>query len=99
MKATGRTMKNYYRTMLMIGTLTFTANAYAFPEIPFCPGGGPPGWVNYFNDKREQNKWRHYSPNYDAIQHRGNMQPTGNHPRYRQPYKNRPLNYRPLFER
>ena len=33
-------------------------SSYAFPEIPFCPAGGPPGWLNHFNYKRDQNIWR-----------------------------------------
>ena len=33
-------------------------DSYAFPEIPFCPAGGPPGWLNHFNHKRDQNIWR-----------------------------------------
>jgi len=32
--------------------------AEAFPGIPFCPMGGPPGWANRFFDHREN----YYSP-------------------------------------
>lgn len=29
-----------------------STQAAAFPEIPFCPLGGPPGWANrIFNDR------------------------------------------------
>ena len=24
----------------------FEAQAFSFPEMPFCPFGGPPGWYN-----------------------------------------------------
>lgn len=26
--------------------VAFEAQAFSFPEIPFCPLGGPPGWFN-----------------------------------------------------
>lgn len=32
--------------ILLVSTLSFNANA--FPELPFCPMGGPPGWMNRF---------------------------------------------------
>lgn len=33
------------RILLLVLTL-FSTGAAAFPEIPFCPIGGPPGWFN-----------------------------------------------------
>ena len=42
-----------------------------FPEIPFCPLGGPPGWFNTLFDS-DHKRWRYpppyyrYPPNYPA---------------------------------
>lgn len=29
-------------------------------EFPFCPSGGPQGWMNYFEYKRDKNRWQQY---------------------------------------
>ncbi len=60
-------------------------NAFAFfTELPFCPSGGPPGWMNYFDHKRDQNIWRqrNYRPHhYPASFYQGNYGPySGNYP-------------------
>ncbi len=36
------------------------AVAVALPEIPFCPLGGPPGWLNRLTDDDDH----HYPPPY-----------------------------------
>lgn len=46
------------KTILVIFVSMLPIDSYAFPEIPFCPAGGPPGWLNHFNYNREQNIWR-----------------------------------------
>lgn len=41
------------RQLLLVPLLLISleAKAFFFPEIPFCPLGGPPGWANrIFND-------------------------------------------------
>jgi hypothetical protein len=38
----------------------FSRSGYPRKELPFCPGGGPPGWMNYFDYKRDQNIMRRY---------------------------------------
>jgi hypothetical protein len=48
------------KLLLIISTFTFTIDSLARKEIPFCPAGGPPGWMNYFDHKRDENKWRRY---------------------------------------
>lgn len=48
---------------------TMPEAGFARKELPFCPGGGPPGWMNYFDYKRDQNIWRQQ-----------NYQPYSNHP-------------------
>ena len=35
-----------------------SANAFAFPELPFCPLGGPPGWFNRMTPDND----RYYGP-------------------------------------
>jgi hypothetical protein len=50
-----KTPLNYFLTAFLS---ILPLDSYAFPEIPFCPAGGPPGWLNHFNYKRDQNIWR-----------------------------------------
>lgn len=54
-------MKALLKLFIIVVAGTFTTRISAFPELPFCPAGGPPGWLNYFNDKRDKNIWRRYS--------------------------------------
>ena len=35
-----------YRRLLFLILMLSCSGACAFPEIPFCPLGGPPGWFN-----------------------------------------------------
>ena len=43
--------------------LSLEAKAFFFPEIPFCPLGGPPGWANrIYND----DYYRYPPPGYTA---------------------------------
>ncbi len=37
-----------YRRLLFLFLIFVPAISVAFPEIPFCPLGGPPGWFNRF---------------------------------------------------
>ncbi|MBT8130556.1 MAG: hypothetical protein KJP10_11225 [Gammaproteobacteria bacterium] len=54
-------MKKQYRLIkqaaVLIPLLLGSAGAAAFPEIPFCPLGGPPGWWNRMVDDDD-----HYYP-------------------------------------
>lgn len=52
-------MKNSLTIVTITCMTLISTNSFAFPEIPFCPAGGPPGWLNHFNYKRDQNIWRH----------------------------------------
>jgi len=74
-------MKVFFKLFIVLLGLSLSPASHAFPELPFCPAGGPPGWMNYFNDKRDQNNWRRYSQYYAT-------------PAYRQPAYYRPA-YRP----
>lgn len=56
-------MKVLLKLLIIFVFASLATNSHAFPELPFCPAGGPPGWINYFNDKRDQNIWRHYLQN------------------------------------
>lgn len=71
-------------------TLSLSLNGYAFPELPFCPAGGPTGWLNYFNYKRDQDNWRRYSwlsPSaYNTVSYPGYYAPAF-------PYANRRYDY------
>ena len=55
-------MKVLFKLSIISIAAALSANSHAFPELPFCPAGGPPGWMNHFNYKRDQNIWRHYRP-------------------------------------
>ena len=48
---------------LPVSTMSFPG----FPrkELPFCPGGGPPGWMNHFDYKQDQ-KIRQRYPHYQS---------------------------------
>jgi hypothetical protein len=78
----GLAMKALLKSFIILYACLLTSRSYAFPEIPFCPAGGPPGWLNYFNDKRDQNIWHRYSrytPGaYHTGQYRGNYVPAYN---------------------
>jgi len=49
--------------IFIVLSLTTAQNSYAWPELPFCPSGGPPGWMNYFDYKRDKNNWRNHFRN------------------------------------
>ncbi len=52
-------MKVSFKFFIILIFSGYSDAGYAFPELPFCPAGGPPGWLNYFNYKRDQNILRH----------------------------------------
>ena len=54
-------MKALLKLFIIVVAGTFAARTGAFPEFPFCPAGGPPGWLNYLNDNHDKNIWRRYS--------------------------------------
>jgi len=37
--------------------LLISSSASAFPEIPFCPIGGPPGWFNRMTDNHSDYRY------------------------------------------
>jgi hypothetical protein len=65
-------MKTQLKLCLIFFTLFNSVSGYSRGEFPFCPAGGPPGWMNYFDYKRDQNILRrqqdyqrvHYYPYY-----------------------------------
>jgi hypothetical protein len=56
-------VKVLFKFLVILVISSLASASYAFPELPFCPAGGPPGWMNHFNHKHEQNIWRHYYRN------------------------------------
>jgi hypothetical protein len=84
-------MKTLINTFFLLIVLPFSMSVCAFPEIPFCPAGGPPGWMNYFDYRQNQNRWapnHYYSENhlpanyYQIPHHSNNGNYTNNHPGY-----------------
>ncbi len=80
---------------LVLIALSLPTTAMSFPgfprkELPFCPGGGPSGWLNYFDYKRDQNIRRRYQ-NY---QH-PNLQSYDNKSRPHRSAYSRPYPYSP----
>ena len=58
------------RLALIFIALSLPMKAMPFPgfprkKLPFCPDGDPPGWLNHFDYKRDQNIRRRY-PNYQS---------------------------------
>ena len=49
-------------------SLSFTSSSFAFPELPFCPAGGPPGWFNRLTQNNDHYRWRNHN-GYGAPQH------------------------------
>ena len=45
--------------MLLVMTLPAVVQAFSFPEISFCPLGGPPGWFNRISGEHDR---RYYPP-------------------------------------
>ncbi len=76
-------MRVLTKFLLILIALCLSTNCFARWEIPFCPAGGPPGWMNYFDDKRDQNIWRHYL----------NYPPANSYQNYYRPVYNRPVPY------
>lgn len=60
-------MKITLNSVIILLLSTFSTSGYAFPELPFCPAGGPTGWLNHFNYKRDQNIWRRHSQYRPAV--------------------------------
>ena len=54
-------MNALIHTLLTLICLSLSTNLSAYPEIPFCPAGGAPGWMNYIDYKRNQNRWQQSS--------------------------------------
>jgi hypothetical protein len=82
--STGFKMKFFLTLSILFSTASLSFNNHAFPELPFCPAGGPPGWMNHFNYKRDQNSWRRHSRQ---------APPAYKRPAYYGPNYNRPYNY------
>lgn len=94
-------MKALLKSIIILYACLLTARSYAFPEIPFCPAGGPPGWLNYFNDKRDQNirhRYSRYTPGaYNAGQYQGYHVPAYNPGYRRYDYIEQPYTYIPRY--
>jgi len=67
-------MKTLFSLLITLLSLSFTSPSFAFPELPFCPAGGPPGWLNRFTHNHDHYRWRnqntyrtpqHYRPAYN----------------------------------
>jgi hypothetical protein len=83
---------------LVFIALFLPASAMSFPdfprnELPFCPSGGPAGWMNYFDYKRDQNIWRRY-PNFQSPY----LRPYYQRSSQKRPSENRQTYYAPAFK-
>lgn len=61
-------MKTALIVLLTSFSLFFTTSGFSFPELPFCPAGGPPGWFNHFTQNRDYNYPRNRYP-YATVQY------------------------------
>lgn len=41
-------------TTLLTASNVQSSNGFPRKEFPFCPGGGPPGWMNYFDYQQDK---------------------------------------------
>ena len=78
------------KSIFILLSFLIIQNSHAWPELPFCPSGGPPGWMNYFDYKRDQNNWR----NQQRQQWRQLYSPYQYSPRGAYPYQS--FNHNPL---
>jgi hypothetical protein len=73
----------FKQAILLIPLLIGSANISAFPEIPFCPLGGPTGWWNRMTDDDDH---RYYPPPYyrppAMTPYWNSVRPYGYYPRY-----------------
>ena len=85
-------------TVLVISLLTVSnvqsSNGYPRTEFPFCPGGGPLGWMNYFDYQRDKNRSRRYQRQQSPYLNPYYSRATPNAPVYyvRMPYYLSPRN-------
>jgi len=78
----------FKRAALLIPLLIGSADAWAFPEIPFCPLGGPTGWWNRMTDDDDHRYYRPppYYPPPVAAPYRTPVYPYSYGPQQRQAY-------------
>jgi len=54
----------YLDKCLFVSLILLTPTiAPAYTELPFCPSGGPPGWMNYFDYRQDKKNWRNHFRN------------------------------------
>lgn len=70
-------MKNLLAVLFLS---SITGTSIAMPEIPFCPAGGPPGWFNHFNYKRDQNIWQRQMAYNNMLQQQARRPSAPNRP-------------------
>ncbi|HHJ35091.1 MAG TPA: hypothetical protein ENJ87_04935 [Gammaproteobacteria bacterium] len=56
-------MKISTKLLALLVVSSLPRYSHAFPELPFCPEGGPPGWMNHFRHDRNHYIRQHY-PRY-----------------------------------
>jgi len=61
-------------------SLIISKQVLAAKELSFCPAGGPGGWLNHFNYKRDKNILSRYQRNYPGRPFPYRMKSP--HPRY-----------------
>jgi hypothetical protein len=59
-RTTGAFMKNAVAVILL--GFASAAGATSFPEVPFCPFGGPSGWMNRMTDHDGYDRGYRYPP-------------------------------------
>ena len=67
-------------SVLICCSLIISNQVFAAKELSFCPAGGPTGWLNHFNYKRDKNILSHYQRKYPGRPFPYRMKSP--HPRY-----------------
>jgi len=72
---------------LMLVSVTVQAGVYPRDEIAFCPSGGPTGWMNFFDKRDRENRWKNYwrYRQYQQPTQPGYSRSTYHYPMFHQP--------------
>ena len=69
---------------LLLVSVEAQAGTYPRDEIAFCPSGGPTGWMNYFDKRDRDKRWKRYW-RYRHYQQAGYAQASYHYPVFNQP--------------
>ncbi len=75
-------MRTSAHIILLFLIASLPTSSFAMKEFPFCPSGGPQGWMNYFEHRHNKNLWQQYN----QYQHNRSYMPENYLPAYSYDY-------------